>query len=589
MSTPENGHMTLRLSKTRRLWQYLKPYWHLEALAFLVMTILAALMLAMPAAVRYMIDDMLPSLARNPETSVVLYFALFLVGIYLAYVIFGYIRDYLAAHIGANIIAAMRSELFYHLERLSLTFYQGHQVGEMMSRLLSDVNRVQNLLTSTLLTFLTSTLMLIAIVVYLMNVNWLLTLIAVIPVPVTIVLTNKFGNKLHRIARELQETIARFSARIQEAFLSIKTIKAFGQEQLERDKVDGVMEDLTGLYVKTSVTTSLSVNLVNFVNMTGPIVVLSWGIYLVAGGKMELGALIAFYMLLTYLYSPIQNLASAHIEVRTAMASVNRIFEYLDIPPAVTEHAHPISIRQASGEIAFAKVRFSYADSSFRLQDFDLVIRPKEKLAIVGPSGAGKTTIINLIMRFFDPESGQVALDHVDLRQLSLQSLRDNIALVEQDPLLFNMSIFDNIAYSNSQATLESVVSAARVANIHDFVSTLPKGYESQVGERGVTLSGGEKQRLCLARAVLKNPSVLILDEATSALDSNSERLIQQSLERILADKTAIIIAHRLSTVKNADRIIALENGRIVSEGTHQQLLETSSLYRELAEKQLRM
>ncbi len=581
--------MTPVSNKIKRLWTYLKPYWHLEALTFVDMAVLAALSLALPAAVRYMIDDMLPSLVQNPQVRVVFYFGLVLVAIYLTYVLCGWLRDYLAAYIGAHIIANMRSQLFYHLERLSLKFFQTHQVGEMMSRLLSDVNRVQNLLTSTLLIFLTSILMLIAIVIYLLNINWFLTLIAIIPVPLTIILTNYFGKKLHVISRRLQETIAQFSARLQEAFLSIKIIKAFGREKEEKKSVDNILTRLTGLYIKTSVTTSLSVNLVNFFNMLGPIVVLAWGTFLVAGGSMKLGELIAFYMLLTYLYSPIQSLASTHIEVQAAMASVNRLFEYLDIPPAVVEDSKPVVLKQPKGEIVLKDVSFQYDKNGFRLEDFNLTIRPKEKIAIVGPSGSGKTTLINLIMRFFDPDEGTITLDGVDLRKISLKSLRDTIALVDQDPLLFKTTIFNNIAYSNPDATLEEVVRAAEIANIHNFISRLPQGYDSEVGERGVTLSGGEKQRICLARAVLKDPCVLILDEATSALDSNSEQLIQQSLEKILVDKTAIIIAHRLSTVQHADRIIVLDKGKIVDEGTHEELIESSPLYRELASKQLKI
>jgi len=579
--------MTISNSKARRLWGYLKPYWHLEAVTFLVMAVLAALTLVLPAAVRYLIDDMLPSLVENPRISVVLHFGIVLAGIYFAYILLGWLRDYLAAYIGANIIATMRSQLFGHLERLSLQFYQTHQVGELMSRLISDVNRVQSLFTSTLLMFLTSIFMVIAVLVYLLSIDWLLTLIAVIPVPITILFTSKFGRMLYQITRSLQEAVAQLSARLQEAFLSIKTVKAFGREEFEKGKVDRILSHLTGLYIKDSVTTSLSVNLVNFVNMLGPIVVLSWGAFLVARGDMKLGALIAFYMLISYLYSPIEGLASAHIEVQAAMASVNRIFEYLDIPAAVVEDESPVAIEQATGKISFENLNFGYDTGAFRFENFSLTIQPKEKVAIVGPSGAGKTTLINLIMRFFDPQTGAITLDGIDIRRLSLQSLRDHIALVDQDPLLFKTSIFNNIAYSNQKASFDDVIRAAKIANIHHFISNLPDSYDSEVGERGVTLSGGEKQRVCLARAILKNPSVLILDEATSALDANSEQMVQESLKQILVDKTAIIIAHRLSTVQHADRIIVLDNGRVADKGTHTELLESSPLYRELADKQL--
>jgi ABC-type multidrug transport system fused ATPase/permease subunit len=579
--------------KISRLWGYLKPYWKIELVTFFLMIILAGLALALPVSVQYLIDHLIPSLIQNPDSGEnlrkVAFFGLFLIGIYFGNVLFSWLRDYLAAYIGANIIADIRSQLFQHLERLSLRFYQTHQVGEMMSRFLSDANQLQGLLTSTLLMFLTNLLLLVAILIYLLTVNPMLTLIAMIPVPLTILIAHAFGKKMHRIMRKLQETIASLSARLQESFLSIKTIKAFGQEDFEKSKVDNVLGRLTGLYIKTSVTSSLSVNLVHFINMIGPIVVLSWGTYLIAGGTMKLGALMAFYMLLTYLYSPIQDLASVNIQVQSAMASVNRIFEYLDLPTGIAEEKNPIMIPKAGGEINIKNVSFFYEAEGFKIENLNLVIKAKEKLAIVGPSGSGKTTLINLIMRFYDPYQGEILIDGVDLRKISISSLRGAIALVDQDPLLFNATIFENIAYSNQKATIEEVSFAARIANIEDFIIGLNDGYNSMVGERGVTLSGGEKQRICLARAILKNPSILILDEATSALDSKSEYLIQESLKKILADKTAIIIAHRLATVQNADRIIAIDNGKIIAEGTHLELLEKSPLYQEFARKQLKI
>jgi ABC-type multidrug transport system fused ATPase/permease subunit len=581
------------MNKYARLWGYLKPYWKIELAAFLVMIVLAGLALALPVSVQYLIDNLIPSLAQDPgqgeNLKKVAFFGLFLIGIYLGNVVFSWLRDYLAAYIGANIIADIRSQLFGHLERLSLKFFQTHQVGEMMSRFLSDANQLQGLLTSTLLMFLTNILLLIAILIYLLSINPMLTLIALIPVPITILIAHVFGKKMHRIVRKLQETIAALSARLQESFLAVKTIKAFGQEDFEKSKVDGILRRLTGLYVKTSVTSSLSVNLVHFINMVGPIVVLSWGTYMIAGGAMKLGALMAFYMLLTYLYSPIQDLASINIQVQSAMASVNRIFEYLDLPVGIEEDKTPIVIAKARGEIEFRNVVFYYEPDGFRIDGLNLRIKAGEKLAIVGPSGSGKTTVINLIMRFYDPCRGEILLDGVDMRRLAVSSLRANIALVDQDPLLFNASIYDNIAYANRNASPEEVRFASRAANIKEFIESLNEGFDSMVGERGVTLSGGEKQRICLARAILKNPSILILDEATSALDTKSEHLIQESLKQVLADKTAIIIAHRLTTVQNVDRIVLIDGGRMVGSGNHEELLIKSQLYQELVKKQMRL
>ncbi len=580
------------MSRTKWLWLYFRPYWRVELLAFLVMAVIAALALALPRAIQYLIDSLIPSLIASPNTSAnlhkVTYFGLFLVGIYLAQVVFGWCRDYFSALIGARIIADLRSRLFDHLQRLPLKFFQTHQVGEMMSRLLSDVAQIQGLFSITLLMLMTNILMLAAVLIYLLTLNPTMTLVAMIPVPLTIFLSHFFGRKMNEIARQLQQAVASLSSRIQESFLSIKTIKAFGQEDVEHRKVNNILQGMTKLYIRNSVTNSLTVNLVHFINMIGPIVVLSWGTYLIAGGGMKLGALMAFYILLGFLYSPIQDLASTNIQIQVAMASVDRVREYLELPPAIVEDARPENLMPAKGEIEFRDVTFFYEENGFRLEHFNLSVKPKEKLAIVGPSGSGKTTVVNLLMRFYDPQNGAVLLDGVDLKKLSIKSLRDNISLVDQDPLLFRATIFENITYAKQNATENEVEQAARVANIHDFISALNSGYRSEVGERGVTLSGGEKQRVCLARAVLKNPAILILDEATSALDSRSEHLIQEALNHILVDKTAIIIAHRLATVQHADRIILIENGRIIDEGRHDELLNRSPLYRELAQKQLR-
>ena len=582
MPAPSNQYL--------RLWRFLRPYWPLEVITLVVIVILAALSLALPLAVQYMIDDLIPHLAAQASGQIdlmpVVWFGLFLLGVYLATVLVGLVRDYLAARIGAGIVQDIRSALFGHLQRVSLTFFQRNQIGEIMSRLLSDVHRIQSLLTSTFLMLVANIFLLIAILAYLLSVDWILTLVAVIPVPITIWLSNRYGNRLQTINRRLQETTAALSGRLQEAFAATKTVRAFGQEQREAKKADRVMTRLTRTYVETSVNTSLSVNLVHFVNMIGPIVVLAWGTYLIAGGSIRLGALIAFYMLLTYLYSPVSDLASVNVEFRAAMSSVQRIYEYLDLPVATMEDADPVRVERAQGTIQFTDVSFSY-DASPVLDGISLIIKPGEKIAVVGPSGAGKTTLMNLLMRFFDPSKGAICLDGVDIRRLSIASLRQQIGLVEQEPVLFYGTVRDNIAYGDPAATEEMVVAAARVANIHDFIEALPEQYRTMIGERGVTVSGGERQRICLARAILRNPPILLLDEATSSLDSRSEQLVQRALESAWQDKTAIIIAHRLTTIRHVDRIILLDRGRIVEQGSHLGLLASSALYRELAEKQL--
>ncbi|HKK20127.1 MAG TPA: ABC transporter ATP-binding protein [candidate division Zixibacteria bacterium] len=562
--------MTRATSKYNRLWQYLKPYWKLQLLTLLVMVILTALMLALPGAIQYMIDTLIPNLLDSGsgigELKPILMFGGFLLVIYLLDVIFSWVRDYLAAFIGTNIIKDLRIQLFSHLQKLSIRFHGEHQTGEVMSRLLSDVGRLQDMLSITLLMFVANILMLLGILVYLLRTNWMLTLVAVIPVPLTVFATSKFGSRLNSLMNVVQQTMAELSARLQESLLGIKTIKAYGQESREEKQVESIIDRLNPMMVKASITSSLGVNLVQFINMMGPIVVLAWGVYLVATGEMKLGELIAFYILLTYLYAPVRGIADTHIQVKSAMASVDRIFEYLDIQPEIIEAPDPVALSDVRGEIRFDNVGFAYGQSGFIVTDLSLHVRPQEKIGLIGASGCGKTTVVNLLMRFFDPQKGSVSLDGVDLRNLSLRSLRQHVALVEQDPMLFRMSIYDNIAYGHPEASEAEIVTAAKAANIHDFVMSLPDGYRTQVGERGVTVSGGERQRLCLARAIVKNPAVLILDEATSALDSESERLIKEALKDILADKTAIIIAHRSSTIEHVDRVIMLDSGRIINE-----------------------
>jgi subfamily B ATP-binding cassette protein MsbA len=582
--------MTLDSRKAERLWQFLKPYWHLELVAFLTLVVLSALGLALPAAIQYMIDTLIPSLIAQGsarDLTPVYLFSAFLLGVYLAYVGFAWLRDYIGSRLGTSIIRNLRSQLFGHLQRLSSRFYQARQTGEILSRMMSDASQIENLLTETLLLFVMDVLMLLAILIYLLRTNWALTLVAIIPVPLTVLVTQYYGRRVQGFATRMQEKTAAVSARIQESLLGMRTTHAFGQEGREQERMNGVLDDLSRVTIKASVVSSLAVNLVQFVNMVGPIIVLGWGVYLVAVGGMKLGELMAFYILMAFLYSPVQSLARAKVQFHTAMASVDRIFEYLDIQPDIVEPADPIELKQARGQITFHHVVFGYPQSQFTLRDLSLEVPSREKVALVGPSGSGKTTIVNLVLRFLDPDAGTILLDGVDIRRLSFATLRRQIAIVEQDPVLFKATIAENIAYGRPNATHAEIEAAARAANIHDFIQSLPNRYEAEVGERGMSFSGGERQRLCLARALICNPSVLILDEATSALDSNSELLIQQSLSRILVDKTAIIIAHRLSTVKHVDRIIAIDNGTILDHGTHEELTARCSLYRELAQKQL--
>lgn len=590
-NTSPNGSKSRDSRRFKRLWIYLKPYGRLQALTFAVMVVLTGLALALPAAIQYMIDTLIPGLVQShgPRVNLapVFRFGAFLLCIYLLNLLFAWLRDYLVARVGSEIIKDLRVQLFAHLQRLPLSFHGKHQIGELMSRLLSDVGRLQDLLTVTLLMLFTNVLMLAGVLAYLLNTNWMLTVVAVLPVPLTVYATGRLGGRLSTLMTEVQRRMAGVSATLQETLLGIRTIKAFGREEFATHRVELALRELNPLLVKASVTSSLGVNLAQFINVIGPIVVLAWGVYLVAGGHMKLGELIAFYILLTYLYSPIRGLAETHLQVKSAMVSADRIFEYLDLEPAVAEAASPVEFDWAAGEVRLEQVGLAHPNSNFRLENLSLVVAPRETIALVGPSGAGKTTVLHLIMRLFDPQSGSVLLDSLDLRAIATSKLRRHVALVEQEPFVFHASLYDNIACWRPGLGEPEVTLAARAARIHEFASALPDGYQTIVGERGVNLSGGERQRLCLARALAGDPTVLLLDEATSALDSVSEQLISESLSTILSGKTAIIVAHRLATIQHVDRIVVMDAGRLVDEGSHTELMKRCGLYRELAQHQM--
>ncbi len=582
--------MAILTPRAKRLWGYLRPYWKLELATLLATAATGVLQLALPAALQYLIDKGIPEMiAHKGEPGYwhsAVWFGAVVIGVYAIVFLMSWARDYLGARVGSSIVVDLRAELFERLEYLPLRFYQKHQVGEILSRMMSDVSRIQDVFANVLVSALANLMFLLAILSYLLYTNWLLTLLALAPIPLTWYLTHRFGLLMNKVSRQFQETTAELSARVQESLVGVKTIKAFGREQDELGRLAGILDRLRKVIIRYTVTQSISRTAIMILSFMGVIVVLSIGSYFIVIGQMTLGRLIAFFFLMAWMMNPLQILASARVDIQSIMASVDRVFEYLDQPIEIVEAPQPVTLASPRGEVRFDRVSFAYDGQGFRLENFNLKIAAKEKLAIVGPSGGGKSTIINLVMRFYDPQSGTIMLDGVDLRQLSFRSLRACVALVDQDPLLFNTTILENIAYGKPGATRDEVVAAAKVANVHDFVSGLPNGYETVVGERGVTLSGGEKQRLCLARAVIRDPAVLILDEATSALDSISEHLIQDALERILVNKTAIIVAHRLATVQRADRIITVKNGAIVDEGTHSELLTRSSIYRELAEKQ---
>ncbi len=512
-----------------------------------------------------------------------------MLGLRIARAVVQYSRRMILAFVGNRAIFDLRAQLFRHVQRLSMRWFEKHSHGRVMARVLYDVDAVQYALSSGLVDMLAN---IITLAVVLVIIFWRapsLALIAVSVLPLYVVNFLAFQKPIRRAASEARDQYSEVYSILSESVSGIRVVKAFAREQHEarrfvqelRTSVD-LQIRLARLRVLLSITSSL------LTGLAAVAVVYFGGMRMIKANAMTLGDLMMFNQYLGMLYGPVIALVTVNDTLNWVMAAVERIFETLDTVPEISEPKEPVRLTKMRGEVEFRHVYFAYEPGEWVLQDINLKAEPGKVVALVGPSGSGKTTLVHLIPRFYDPVEGQVLVDGVDVRDLSLQFLRRNIGMVLQENFLFSGTIRDNIRYGRPEATDEEVVRAAIAANAHDFIMEFPDGYETIVGDRGTRLSGGQRQRIAIARALLRDPRILILDEATAELDSESEALIQEALERLMRDRTTFIIAHRLSTVMNADEIIVLEDGRIVERGTHAELATAGGLYAKLCEVQFK-
>jgi subfamily B ATP-binding cassette protein MsbA len=510
-----------------------------------------------------------------------------LLGAFLLRSVCYYVQGISLSFIGERIVADLRAELYQQLHQLSLHFYTERRVGELVSRLASDVTLVRSALTNNVATVLSQALSFIGSLILMLVLNWRLTLFILVLAPLVAASAAVFGARLRRLSTEIQDQLANSSALAEEALNGVRVVKAFEREPFEIKRYVVQVEQTFRAAMRMAVIRSAFGPLISFLAFGSLAGILWFGGREVLAGRITAGALIAFLVYGANIGASVGAFTSLYTQLQEAAGASRRIFELLDEKPDIDDLPGAQSLSSVKGKITFSKVSFAYEKiSGHVLHQIDLAIQPGEVLALVGPSGAGKSTLFNLIPRFYDPVEGQVCLDDKNLRDIRLSSLRSQIGLVPQETQLFSGTIRDNLRYGRLDADDAELQEAARDANAEEFILKLPLGYDTQVGERGVKLSGGQRQRIAIARAILKNPRILLLDEATSSLDSESESLVQEALDRLMKNRTTVVIAHRLSTVQNAHRIAVLDQGRLVELGSHQQLIDQNGLYARLYRRQ---
>jgi len=571
----------------RRLLALSRPHLWRLALAGLCLLVSSASFLAIPYVIRPLID----SVFVHHDAAALDRVTLTLVGVVVVTAAFGYGRGYLLAYTGTRIVSDLRVRLYTHLQRLSLSFYDERRTGEIMSRVTADTTLVQTVITNNLLSLVQQVFTLAVVVVIVLVTDWRLALLALAVAPLLVVMGLLVGRRTRALSKQAQEQLAEASTVLEETLSATRVVKAFGRERYELERYAGAVGRSFSITVSAARLRALFEAVMTTAGFAAVAVVLWFGGHEVLAHRLTPGGLISFLFYLMLLIGPLQSLASLYNEFQQALGGAARIFELLDTRPAIVDAPGAYALPAVRGHLEIRGLSFAYgADGRMGavvLDEINVTAAPGQVVALVGPSGAGKTTLVSLLPRFYDLTAGRITIDGHDITGVTQESLRAVMAIVPQEPTLFGGTVRENIAYGRAGATGDEVERAARAANAHAFIAALPDGYDAIVGERGVKLSGGQRQRIAIARAILKDPRLLILDEATSALDNHSEALVQEALERLMAGRTTIVIAHRLTTVERADKIVVLDRGRVVEEGTHADLLARGGLYQRLYTRDL--
>lgn len=572
--------MTLYL----RILSYIKPYMHRLIFAMFCTIMAAAGNLYIPWIIKDMIDEVL----ADKNGTMLNWIAASIIAIFVVRGLFWYGQNYLMSYVGQSVIIDIRAAVFKKLQRLSVSFYDKNKTGTIMSYVTNDVNALQSAMVENTIEMITEGFILIGSVVAMIYLDWRLTLFTVCIFPVVLWFMEFFGKKIRKTGGRIQECTADITSVLQESVASARVIKSFVREDYEVDRFDVENRANFRANMKNAQLMATLTPVVELVAAIGVTMIIWYGGNNVINGTITAGSLVAFLTYAVNISNPIKRLTRVIGNIQKALAAAQRVFMIIDMPEEIAESRDAKQLPEVSGKVEFQNVSFAYDDKGNVITDLSFSVKPGEVIAIVGPSGAGKSTIANLLPRFYDVNKGDIKIDGHSVREVTLDSLREQVGIVPQETMLFNGSVYNNILYGRLDATKEEIEAAAKAANAHDFIMQLTDGYETKLGDRGVNLSGGQRQRIAIARAILKNPRILILDEATSALDTESERVVQEALDRLMVGRTSFVIAHRLSTVKNADKILVLEKGNLVESGTHDELLALDGLYAHLYKIQYR-
>jgi ATP-binding cassette subfamily B multidrug efflux pump len=580
VSLPQSGDWRILL----RCFRYLRPYWHMTVGAYIAMVAINVFALTIPQFIRWIVDEGIE--ANNLR--LLGWSVIGLLALTAIKGVFTYAQGRWSEVMSQGVAYDLRNALHAKLSSLSFAFHDRTETGQLLSRAVQDVDRIRFLTGRAILRLVDSGVLFIGTTIVLISMNPLLALLSMATMPFLIHRAYEFGRRNRPLSVAIQQQVGVLTTQVEQALRGARVVKAFAQEERTSELFDEQNNKWFDLSVAAARLRSLNTPLLDFIANLGTVAVIWYGGYLVINQQLTIGELVAFSTYLGQLVPPVRRIGMIIPAISMAVASGERIFDILDTPSDVQDAPNAIPLPPVKGHVVFENVSFGYLRRHRVLSDINLEAKPGEIIALLGATGSGKSSIINLIPRFYDPTEGRVLIDGYDLRKVQLQTLRDQIGIVLQETTLFAATIEENISFGRPDATHDDVVEAAKAAQAHDFIMSMPNGYATEVGERGITLSGGQKQRVAIARALLKDPRILILDDATASVDTETERQIQAALARLMQGRTSFVIAQRLSTVRMANLIVVLEKGRIAAQGNHQELLQRSELYAEIYERQLR-